>query len=158
MKDRKVAILPCNGVGRLVSTVARQAGYLVVKEMPEETVLVSSPALAVDVEEELAKVRTYPVIVIDGCKPKCGSNILATKSIEAATAIYAPYVAAERRISIAGDSRRGLSERGMKLVRAIADIVEEKVAEILKRKPVEAAPGETTEKERDESEEILSRL
>jgi len=42
----KVAILPCTGVGQVVGTIARQAGYRVCEdERPDDTVLLCLPAL-----------------------------------------------------------------------------------------------------------------
>ena len=34
--DFKVAVLPCNGIGRVVSTVVRLAGYRIKEMRPEE--------------------------------------------------------------------------------------------------------------------------
>ncbi|UCC67416.1 MAG: hypothetical protein JSV79_09810 [Armatimonadota bacterium] len=119
--DFKVAVLPCNGIGRLVSTVVRLAGYRIKKERPDQVVLLSSGRLAVKEPEHLAAFQKYPVLVIDGCRPHCASFMADELGKTPAARIYIADVAAENRISIAGDKRRGLTEKGKKLVHAVAD-------------------------------------
>ncbi|MCJ7822510.1 MAG: hypothetical protein MUQ26_05435, partial [Armatimonadetes bacterium] len=69
--DFKVAVLPCNGIGRLVSTVVRLAGYRIKRLRPDQVVLLSSGRLAVKDPEHVAAFEKYPVLVIDGCRPHC---------------------------------------------------------------------------------------
>ncbi|MDH4179183.1 MAG: putative zinc-binding protein [Armatimonadota bacterium] len=125
--DFKVAVLPCNGIGRLVSTVVRLAGYRIKKERPEQVVLLSSGRLAVQDPEHLATFQKYPVLVIDGCRPHCASFMADELGKTPAGRIYIADVAAENRIAIAGDKRRGLTEKGEKLVDAL---VKKAVAEV----------------------------
>ena len=119
--DFKVAVLPCNGIGRLVSTVVRLAGYRIKKMRPDEVVLLSSGRLAVKESEHLAAFEKYPVLVIDGCRPHCASFMADELGKTPAARVYVADVAAENRISIAGEKRRGLTEKGMKLAEALAD-------------------------------------
>jgi uncharacterized metal-binding protein len=119
--DFKVAVLPCNGIGRLVSTVVRLAGYRIKKMRPDEVVLLSSGRLAVKEPEHLAAFEKYPVLVIDGCRPHCASFMADELGKTPAARVYVADVAAENRISIAGEKRRGLTEKGMKLADALAD-------------------------------------
>lgn len=125
--DFKVAVLPCNGIGRLVSTVVRLAGYRVKRLRPDQVVLLSSGRLAVKEPEHVAAFEKYPVLVIDGCRPHCASFMADELGKTPAARIYMADVAAENRISIAGDKRRGLTEKGEKLVEAVT---EKAVAEI----------------------------
>jgi uncharacterized metal-binding protein len=119
--DFKVAVLGCSGIGRLVSTVVRQAVYLIAQDRPNEVAVVGSGPLTGSVPEALEKARRYPLIVIDGCRPKCASAIAAGKGLNVAAAIWVAEVAAKHKVSIAGEKRTGLSEKGMALARAIAD-------------------------------------
>jgi uncharacterized metal-binding protein len=123
----KVAVLPCNGIGRLVSTVVRLAGYRIKKKRPDQVVLLSSGRLAVQEPEHLAAFQKHPVLVIDGCRPHCASFMADELGKTPAARVYIADVAAENRISIAGDKRRGLTEKGEKLVDAV---VEKAVAEV----------------------------
>ena len=117
----KVAVLGCSGIGRLVSTVVRQAVYMIAQDRPDEVVVVSSGSLTGNVPEALEKARKYPLIVIDGCRPKCATAIAQGKDLDIAAAIWVAEVAAKYKLSIAGDKRTELSEKGLALARAIAD-------------------------------------
>lgn len=117
----KVAVLPCNGIGRLVSTVVRLAGYRIKRLRPDQVVLLSSGRLAVKEPEHVAAFEKYPVLVIDGCRPHCASFMADELGKTPAARVYIADVAAANRISIAGDKRRGLTEKGEKLVNAVTD-------------------------------------
>ncbi len=125
--DFKVAVLPCNGIGRLVSTVVRLAGYRIEKERPDQVVLLSSGRLAVKEPEHLEAFEKYPLLVIDGCRPHCATFLADELGKTPAARVYIADVAAENRLSIAGEKRRGLTGKGEKLVEAV---VEKAVAEI----------------------------
>jgi len=125
--DFKVAVLGCSGIGRLVSTVVRQAAYMLKQDRPDNVVLVSSGSLTGDVPEALEMVRKYPLIVIDGCRPKCASAIAAGKGIEPAAVIWVADVVARHKLSLAGENRKALGEKGMALARKIADEALEKI-------------------------------
>jgi len=117
----KVAVLGCSGIGRLVSTVVRQAVYLIAQDRPQEVVVVSSGSLTGNVPEALEKASRYPLIVIDGCRPKCATAIAQGKNLNLAGSIWVAEVAAKHKLSIAGEKRTELSEKGMALARAVAD-------------------------------------
>ena len=123
----KVAVLACSGIGRLVSTVVRQAAYMLEQDRPDNVVLVSSGSLTGDVPEALAAARQYPLIVIDGCRPKCASAIAKGKGIEPAAVIWVAEVVAKHKLSLAGENRKGLDEKGMAVARAVADEALEKI-------------------------------
>jgi len=126
-QDFKVAVVGCSGIGRLVSTVVRQAVYMIGKDRPDDVVVVSAGALTGDVDEALRAAREYPLVVIDGCRPKCASAIAAGKDLNIAAAVWVPQVAAKHKISIRGESRTALTGPGMELARKVAD---EAIAEI----------------------------
>jgi len=129
--DFKVGVLPCNGIGRLVSTVVRLAGYRIKEMRPDQVVLLSSGRLAVKEPEHLAAFEKYPVLVIDGCRPHCASFLADELGKTPAARIYVADVAAENRISIGGEKRRGLTAKGRKLVDALADKAVEEIDRIL---------------------------
>ena len=116
----KVAVLPCNGIGRLVSTIMRQASYLLADLRPGQVVLLSAVALTVKEEEELARFNRYPVLVLDACQPHCATALVKELGKQPAASIYVPEVAAETKIPLAGEKRRGLGRRGRELAEAVA--------------------------------------
>ncbi len=125
--DFKVGVLCCNGIGRLVSTITRMAGDRIKELRPNEVVLLSSGALTVGEAENMALFEKYPVLVIDGCRPHCASFLCDELGKKAAAKIYVADVMAENKINVAGEKRRGLTEKGDKLVEALA---QKAVAEI----------------------------
>jgi uncharacterized metal-binding protein len=126
-KEFKVAVLACSGIGRLVSTVVRQAAYMLKEDRPENVILVSSGSLTGDVPEALEAARKYPLLVIDGCRPKCATAIAKGKQIEPAASIWVAEVVARHKLSLAGENRKALGEKGMALARKIADEALEKI-------------------------------
>jgi uncharacterized metal-binding protein len=120
-------VLCCNGIGRLASTVTRLAGARIKELRPEEVVLLSSGALTVKEPENLAQFEKYPVLVIDGCRPHCASFLCDELGKKAAAKIYVADVMAESKINVAGEKRRGITDKGRKLVEALA---QKAVAEI----------------------------
>lgn len=117
----KVALLVCGGIGRIVSTVVRQAAYMVTSDRPERVVLVSSGSLTGDVLEALEAARAHPLIVVDACVEKCATAIAHGKGLEAAETVWLPAVVAKHKLSLRGEDRKGLSERGLALARKLAD-------------------------------------
>jgi uncharacterized metal-binding protein len=123
----KVAILVCNGIGRLASTIVRQAGYLAHQQRPEETVLLAVGPSAVDEEQSLEALKKYPVVAIDGCRPHCASYLMKQKKKKPAAVVYVGDVLADTRISLVGEKRTGLGEKGKQLVQAVAERVVKEV-------------------------------
>ncbi len=123
----KVGVLSCNGIGRLVSTVTRLASARIKELRPDEVVLLSSGALTAQEPESVALFHKYPVLVIDGCRPHCASFLCDELGKKAAAKLYVADVMAEYKINVAGEKRRGLTDKGMKLVEALA---EKAVAEV----------------------------
>lgn len=119
--DFKVAVLGCSGIGRLVSTIVRQAVYLLKQDRPDNVVVISSGSLTGDVPEALAAARKYPLLVIDGCRPRCASALARGKGLEPAGSIWVADIVAREKMSLAGENRKALGEKGTALARAIAD-------------------------------------
>jgi uncharacterized metal-binding protein len=120
-QEFKVAVLGCSGIGRLISTVVRQAVYMIQQDRPEQVVVVGSGPLTGDVPEALEAARKYPLVVIDGCRPHCATAIAEGKRLRLAGQVYAADVIAKGKLSLAGEAREELGEKGMAVARAIAD-------------------------------------
>ncbi|MDP2911703.1 MAG: putative zinc-binding protein [Candidatus Omnitrophota bacterium] len=154
---KKIAIMPCNGVGRIVSTITREAGYRIHHLRPDATILISSPDLACDNPEALSIAKKYPLIVIDGCKPRCGSNIVKAKGIKPILEIYAPLVCADKKIPLSGETRVKLGLNGAWLAEAITEIAVQAIDDLLSNK-IPTIQKNLPFKVYMDDEEILSRL
>src|SRR5450759_1674959 len=96
MAVARVTIFPCGGIGDPVSSVTRLAGYILAEDLLAGRVeLVSIPPVITGVPEELEAVQAYPVIVLDGCGHRCGSNALNLVGIRPAARLFTPRVRAE---------------------------------------------------------------
>ena len=130
-REFKVGVLPCNGIGRVVSTVVRLAGYRLLELRPEQVVLLSSGRLAVAEPEQVALLAKYPVLVIDGCRPHCASHLADEFGRTPAARVYVADVAAEQKLGLVGEKRRGLSKKGRALAEAVASKAAEEVDRII---------------------------
>jgi hypothetical protein len=126
----KVGLLVCGGIGRIVSTVVRRAAYMVADDRPDSVVLIGSGALTGDVPEALETARSLPVIAVDACEERCATILCDGKQAGEYEAIWLPEVSARHKLSIKGEDRKGLSEKGLRLSRALADEIIERVDEL----------------------------
>jgi uncharacterized metal-binding protein len=129
--DFRVVVIPCNGIGRLASTITRQAGYRLEQLRPGQVILLGAAALAVGEEEALKAFKNYPVLVIDGCRPHCATVLANELGKKPAAAIYCADVAAQTKISLSGEKRRKLGKRALELTEAIAQKCAEEVDKIV---------------------------
>ncbi len=75
--QKKVAIVPCSGIGKSFGTVSRNAAYQVVdKDRPEQTQLVPLALLVMGDEESRRTVNTFQAVAIDGCKLACATKMV----------------------------------------------------------------------------------
>ncbi len=135
----KVAILGCCGIGQTVSTVIRRAVYTVRDERPESVILIGSGPLTGDVPEVLEAAGSHPLVVIDGCGPRCATKLAEGKQLEVAATIYAGRILTQNRLSLLGEKREELGERGLAASRAIADAILETVDRLLQAQSNPAA-------------------
>jgi uncharacterized metal-binding protein len=74
---RKVAIVPCSGIGKTYGSVSREAAYDVTGDLrPEETQLVSLAMLVLGDESARAALAGAPAVTIDGCKLACATKMV----------------------------------------------------------------------------------
>ncbi len=130
----KVAILACTGMGQVVGTISRQIAYRVCDDLrPEQTVLVCLPALVKGVEEDIEFIRSYPVIVIEGCKQRCATYALRLRGGEPAAEVYVPTVLRGSQVKVKREARAALRKEEMKVVEKGAEKVVSLVDELLAR-------------------------
>ncbi len=74
---RKVAIVPCSGIGKTYGTVSREAAYDVTQDLrPDKTQLVSLAMLVLGDESARAAIANAPAVTIDGCKLACATKMV----------------------------------------------------------------------------------
>lgn len=74
---RKVAIVPCSGIGKTYGTVSREAAYEVVEDLcPETSQLVALSMLVLGEPASREAVAESPAITIDGCKLACATKMV----------------------------------------------------------------------------------
>ncbi len=77
MRDRKVAIVPCSGIGKPYGTVSRVAAYQVVEgDRLASTCLVPLALLVLGDEEYRKVLAESPAVTIDGCKLACATKMV----------------------------------------------------------------------------------
>lgn len=127
MKQPAVAVLGCCGIGQLMSTIVRRAVHQVMEKRPEAASILSVGALIADVPGELEKAAERPLVVINGCREKCGTVIAEGKRLCPAATINALQVVGQSGISIFDQDREGLTENGLAVAEKLAEAI---IAEI----------------------------
>ena len=76
-KNKRVAIVPCSGIGKSYGSVSREAAYEVVEELrPEQARLVALSLLVLGDDASRRTVADNPTIAIDGCRLACASKMV----------------------------------------------------------------------------------
>lgn len=80
LKERKIIVMPCSGIGKVHGLITREATYAVTDELAPANAEVLCLALLVSGDEEaLARIREADCIAVDGCPKLC-----AAKNVEMA--------------------------------------------------------------------------
>jgi len=75
--DRRVAIVPCSGIGKTYGSVSREAAYELVEDLrPESTELVALSLLVLGDGEARAVLAASPAVTVDGCKLACATKMV----------------------------------------------------------------------------------
>ena len=128
MKEKKIAILPCTGIGQVVGTIARQAAYRVCDDLcPHDTMLVCLPALVKGVQEDIDMIHDCPVIVIEGCAEYCATHALSLQHGEPSATVFIPDVVKGKGLKIKREARRRLTDSEEKAVELTANRVVEEI-------------------------------
>lgn len=74
---RRVAIVPCSGIGKTYGTVSREAAYEVIEDLcPHTSQLVALSMLVLGDESAQEAIAAGPAITIDGCKLACATKMV----------------------------------------------------------------------------------
>ena len=78
MTPKRVAVIPCSGIGKSLGTVGREAAYLVAARLgPEQALVPALAPLVLGDPESLEELAEAFVVTVDGCRLAC-----ATKTLE----------------------------------------------------------------------------
>lgn len=117
---KKIAIVPCSGIGKSYGTVSRIAAYQVTEDdRPERTRLVPLALLVMGDEESEKIVAEYPAITIDGCMQACATKMVQ-QSGGRVVRNFAVLEAFRRHHDLKPQGIAELNEDGEKLAVAVA--------------------------------------
>jgi len=131
--NKKVAIVPCSGIGKAFGTVSRVAAFQVVEDdRPEDTQLVPLALLVMGDEEHQEMLKEMPAITIDGCKLACATKMVqeAGGKVEKDFAVLEVF---RRYRQFKPQGIAALNEDGEKLADALAKEINEVVDEIVQK-------------------------
>ncbi len=143
---RRVAIVPCSGIGKSYGTVSREAAYEVVEDLrPDRTHLVALAMLVLGDEEARAVVAQCPAVTIDGCKLACATKMVKESGGRVARE-FAVLDTYRRHKELKPQGIARLNEGGQKLASALAEEVAQVVDEFTTPSPpAPLPPGEGRE-------------
>ena len=125
MKERKIIVIPCSGIGKSLGTVGRAATYKVTEQMrPNKTRTVCLALLTIGDCEAQKLIKENPCIAIDGCPAQCSKKNIEASKGDLAYSLMVTDILREN---------RGLKPEGVIQLNAQG----EKLAEIVARKIVE---------------------
>ncbi len=136
---RKVAIVPCGGIGKPYGTVSREAGYDLCEDLrPDATELVALSRLVMGDDTARQTVANLPAIAIDGCKLMCAAKMVRESggTVVQEVAVLDVY---RRHKDIKPEGIAELNDAGLRLARVLAEEVAEKIDELA---PPDAHDGE----------------
>jgi len=118
---RRVAIVPCSGIGKTYGSVSREAAYIVTEDLrPDATELVALSELVLGDEAARAIVATNPAVTIDGCRLACATKMVK-ESGGAVARDFAVLDVYRRNREFKPQGIAELNEGGLKLASALAE-------------------------------------
>ena len=133
---KKIALCPCNGVGKNVSAVIRQSMKVLKERLGDEIDLLDTVELAVCSKKVKQRLPSIDIVAVDGCSERCSSGILLRNNIDNFWTIYVPKIMSENRLSMAGIKRECIGEHGVKVANKLADIIYSKIKNLKKTNKV----------------------
>ena len=133
MKEHKVVIIPCSGIGKSLGTVGRVATYKITEQMRhDDTRTVCLALLTVGDPEARKLVKENPCISIDGCPAQCSKkNVEASEGKLACSIMVTQFLRQNKSLKPEGVIE--LNSQGEKLAEIIAKNIAEKIDEILSK-------------------------
>ena len=133
----KIAITPCAGIGQIFGPITREAGFRLVEDLyPEQTVLVCPPALAVNIQEDVDFINTYPVLVLNGCKDRCATKMILAKGGQIDAEVYLPAILKQDKLSLHGEKRSRLGVKSELAIQKMTEKASSLILELLNGKKI----------------------
>jgi len=130
-QDKKIAIVPCSGIGKTYGTVSREAAYEVIEILrPEQTKLVALSLLVLGDNDARSAVGQSPSIAIDGCKLACASKMVKESGGHIAQE-YAVLDVYRRYRQFKPRGIAELNEGGLRLADALAKEIAARIDQLL---------------------------
>jgi len=118
---RKIAVVPCSGIGKSLGAAAREAAYVLVEDLrPDKTKIVALSLLVLGDEEARREVAGGEAVAIDGCKLECAAKGLACSGPSKVHKV-AVFDVVRRHRGLKPAGVCDLNEDGLRLARAAAD-------------------------------------
>lgn len=118
---RKVAIVPCSGIGKTYGSVSREAAYIVTEDMrPADAQVVALSMLVLGDEDARQVVAECPAVTIDGCKLACATKMVR-ESGGAVARDFAVLDTYRRHKEFKPQGIAELNEGGQKLAHVLAE-------------------------------------
>jgi uncharacterized metal-binding protein len=134
LPQKKVGIIACSGEEMAEGTVTRLAALKVLEQLrPDDTVTICLPLFLAGGEGDRAFARFYPTIAVDGCALRCAARATEQYSGKPAASVVVTDIVREAGLPQPGGRRR-LDDAGRAAVVATAEIVAERVDELLEKK------------------------
>jgi uncharacterized metal-binding protein len=129
-RDQRIVIVPCSGIGKSLGTVSREAAYELCDNLrPGNTRLVALSKLVLGDEQARERVRTSPVVTIDGCKQMCAAKLVkhsgGTVSREVAV-----FKAFRDHKDLKPEGIAELNPEGKQLARVVAEEIAEQLGQL----------------------------
>jgi len=130
MTNKKVCVVPCSGMGKVLGSVAREVGFIVAEDLrPDKTFLVCIPSLVAGSEEYANMMKTNPVIVIDGCAERCATKIAVKNGAKISGRFFLPQ--SIQNYGLKPKDRDDIGAEGENLARKIAEQVAANIDRLL---------------------------
>jgi uncharacterized metal-binding protein len=130
-QDKKIAIVPCSGIGKTYGTVSREAAYEVIEKLrPEQAQLVALSLLVLGDDDARSAVGQSPSITIDGCKLACASKMVKESGGHIAQE-YAVLDVYRRYRQFKPRGIAELNEGGLRLADALAKEIAARIDQLL---------------------------
>ena len=129
-RDQRIVIVPCSGIGKSLGTVTREAAYELCDNLrPGDTQLVALSKLVLGDEQARERVRTSPVVTIDGCKQMCAAKLVKHSGGTVSSAV-AVFEAFRDHKDLKPEGIAELNPEGKQLARVLAEEIAEQLDQL----------------------------
>ena len=130
-EEKKVVIVACAGTDKALGSVTREVAFKVNELRPKDTIIVSIPPLAAQVNTTIELVKKYPTIIIDGCAERCATKIAAKNQVKIREKIFLPQCT--KKYNLMPDTAYDIGVAGKDLAQKVAQEVVALVDKVLRK-------------------------